>query len=86
MQQPSHLMPVDAVKKKTLDLTWGYYIDRLNGHLYVADRKIVFDNLCKIIENSQDWFIVEEAYDDVPRKTKFFKTKEAAINFLNEVK
>ena len=77
-------------KNKVMKQLYVYYIDVFHinyndleiTHKYVADKKIMLDDFTKIIENSEDYVILESNYDGTPRLLKGFKTKEAAQRTL----
>jgi hypothetical protein len=73
------------VKNKPLETIHIYYIDELNGHLYVADRKLVFSKYRKILENYPDRVIIQEDFGDFRKTFLGFKTKEVALEALTTI-
>ena len=70
-------------KRKTFDVMYVYYIDELNGFLYVADRKLTLGRYRSIVENGEDYLIVSENYGDYESRKKYYKNKEAALKVLD---
>ena len=70
-------------KKKTFDVMYVYYIDELNGFLYVADRKLTLGRYRSIVENVEDYIIISENYGDYESRKKYYKNKEAAQKALD---
>jgi hypothetical protein len=73
------------VKNKPLENLHIYYIDELNGHLYVADRKLTLGKFRKILENYPDRVIIQEDFGDFKKIFLGFKTKEAALEALTTI-
>lgn len=67
------------LKKKTFQTLHVYYIDEMNGHRYVADRKVTLGQFHNIVCNTGDTIILELLHDPTyTRFQKVYKTKEEA--------
>jgi hypothetical protein len=69
-------------KKKTLDVFYVYYIEEMNGFLYVADRRMTLGSYRSIVENGEDYIIIAQNFGDYESRKKYYKSKEAAQKAL----
>lgn len=74
------------MKTETLNNIHIYYIDEMNGHLYVADRKIVLGKYRKMVDNNDGSVIIVENFGDIEKRYLGFKEKIIAAEKLAQIK
>jgi hypothetical protein len=73
-------------KPKVFNVYHVYYIDRIIGHLYVADRTFKTDDCVEVIDKETFYLIKENFGDGVIRCLKGFKTKDDALKAMENIK
>lgn len=76
----------DVKKPKVFEIYHFYYIDYLNGHLYIADRSVKPCEYIQVITIDQNTVKVIENYGDGDRITMGYKNKEYAMTLLANIK
>ena len=64
-----------------------YYIDELNGHLYIADRKFIANRFREFeVIDTNEVIIIEDFADQTSRQMKAYTSKEYALLRLKDIK
>lgn len=63
-----------------------YFIDELNGHLYVSDRTFKISKYCEVLKvGDEEYIVIEDFGDETPRQMKAFQNKQYALKILEQI-